>query len=37
MTLAIVGSIKGLGTSVSNMFDTVSTNVMDSIDRATNG
>ena len=37
MTLAIVGSIKGLGTSVSNMFDAVSTNVMDSIDKATNG
>ncbi len=37
MTLAIVGSIKGLGTSVSNMFDTVSSNVMDSIDKATGG
>ncbi len=37
MTLAIVGAIKGLGNAVSNMFDTVSTNVMDSINRATNG
>jgi pilus assembly protein Flp/PilA len=37
MTLAIVGAIRGLGTSVSNMFDTVSTNVMDSISSATGG
>ena len=37
MTLAIVGSIRGLGTSVSNMFDSVSSNVMDSISSATGG
>ncbi len=34
MTLAITGAIGGLGRSVSNMFDSVSSNVMQNIDAA---
>jgi Flp pilus assembly pilin Flp len=36
-TLSIVGAIKGLETSVGNMYDTVSSTVMDSINSATGG
>ena len=36
-TLSIVGAIKGLETSVANMYDTVSSTVMNSINSATGG